>query len=83
MTNNRYPPAGRAVAGILRTVHRRLITPAAQHLERRATERALLQLDDRTLRDIGLTRGQIAGAVQRSEATEKAREHPPSWPITG
>ncbi len=48
-----------AIAGALRTIAARLYAPIKHWAVERATRDELLSLDDRTLADIGLTRGDI------------------------
>jgi uncharacterized protein YjiS (DUF1127 family) len=55
-------PAAAATPGLLRAAQR-LAQALADYCERRAAIKALSERDDRELRDIGLTRGQIEAAV--------------------
>ena len=64
---------GRSLALSVRTAVRRYAPGIVRWHLRRATERELAALDDRTLRDIGVTRAEIA-AVARADA---ARSVPP------
>jgi uncharacterized protein YjiS (DUF1127 family) len=49
--------------GLAQLVHDRVIDPVRRHARRHAGERELARLDDRVLRDIGLTRPQIRAAA--------------------
>jgi uncharacterized protein YjiS (DUF1127 family) len=56
---NRTKANGHLQAGVFGGVFAALITLVADWMERRSTRSALLQLSDRELDDIGLTRGDI------------------------
>jgi len=51
------------LAGFVHLVHNRVIDPLRRHTRSRAGKRALARLDDRMLRDIGLTRSQAHAAA--------------------
>jgi uncharacterized protein YjiS (DUF1127 family) len=51
------------LAGLVQRVHDGVIDPVRRHARRHAGERELARLDDRVLRDIGLTRPQIRAAA--------------------
>jgi uncharacterized protein YjiS (DUF1127 family) len=51
------------IARLACLVHDRVIDPVWRHARSRAGERSLAQLDDRMLRDIGLTRSQVHAAA--------------------
>jgi uncharacterized protein YjiS (DUF1127 family) len=59
--SGRHPPVGtdNTVAGLRQRVRDAVIEPVRRNLRRRASERALSELDDRTLRDIGLMRSDV------------------------
>ena len=51
------------IARLACLVHDKVIDPVRRHARSRAGERSLAQLDDRMLRDIGLTRSQAHAAA--------------------
>jgi uncharacterized protein YjiS (DUF1127 family) len=51
------------IAGLAQLVCDNVIDPVRRHARSRAGERAMAQLDDRLLRDIGLTRSQVHAAA--------------------
>jgi uncharacterized protein YjiS (DUF1127 family) len=53
----------RLIARLACLLHGKVIDPVRRHARSRAGERALAQLDDRVLRDIGLTRSQAHAAA--------------------
>jgi uncharacterized protein YjiS (DUF1127 family) len=68
IVSNRHRAGGKwrlnaLLGGLARRVHDRLIDPIRRHARRHAGERELARLDDRVLRDIGLTRPQIRAAA--------------------
>lgn len=71
---HRHPTAGFSLT--------RLVAHVAGWLRNRAERRSLLQLDDRTLDDLGLTRGDVERELLRPfwqpidhEALDEARHH--------
>ena len=66
----RLVDANRAGVGVVTDIISRAGQMLAQHLLERAYRRAekkLMELDDRMLRDLGLTRSEIASAIRYSE----------------
>jgi uncharacterized protein YjiS (DUF1127 family) len=66
--SNRHRAGGKRrlnalLAGIAHCVRDRVIGPVTRHARRQAGEPELARLDDRLLRDIGLTRPQIRAAA--------------------
>jgi uncharacterized protein YjiS (DUF1127 family) len=56
-------PLNALLAGLARLVHDKVIAPARRRARLRAGQRELARLDDRLLRDIGLTRSQVHAAA--------------------
>jgi uncharacterized protein YjiS (DUF1127 family) len=56
-------PLNVLLAGLAHLVHGKVIAPARRRARSRAGERELARLDDRLLRDIGLTRSQVHAAA--------------------
>lgn len=65
-----------SLVGLARLVHGGVIAPAKRHICRRACKRALMQMDDHLLRDIGLTRSEVDaiahGLFTLADATARA-----------
>jgi uncharacterized protein YjiS (DUF1127 family) len=55
-------PLNALFAGLAHFIHHKLTDPARRRARSRAGERELARLDDRLLRDIGLTRSQVLAA---------------------
>lgn len=71
--------ANGAAFGIVTGLISRAGRMLAQHLLERAYRKAemkLMELDGRMLRDIGLTRGEIASAVRNLETSERSASSP-------
>lgn len=65
------PGSSTALSKILAGAGQKIWECMAVYIYRRALRRAeseLMMLDDRTLRDIGMTRGEISAAVRRANA---------------
>jgi uncharacterized protein YjiS (DUF1127 family) len=56
-------PLNALFAGLAHFIHHKVIDPARRRARSRAGERELARLDDRLLRDIGLTRAQVLAAA--------------------
>jgi uncharacterized protein YjiS (DUF1127 family) len=55
-------PLNALFAGLAHFIHHKVTDPARRRARSRAGERELARLDDRLLRDIGLTRSQVLAA---------------------
>jgi uncharacterized protein YjiS (DUF1127 family) len=88
MSNTNSIGANRSLTALLsgpvRLVYERVIEPIRRHARWRGGERELARLDDRLLRDIGLTRSQVHaaayGLVGRggNSAADSMRASPPA-----
>lgn len=88
MSNKKGVGANRSLtallAGLAHLMRNKVIDPMRRHARWRGGERELARLDDRLLRDIGLTRSQVHAAAyglvgpSGDAATELMRASPPA-----